>query len=159
MTIYAGIDPGKTGAIVLIEDGRIKAVIDFKDVSMVAQGAILIPCFDIEELRSHGPVIALREDVSGRGGQYTATNQSPDRIFSFGVYTGILSYAIQAAGWQVSTINPTSWKSKLKLIGKSDAAIYKFSETLFSDRSSFPKRHDITDALLLAYMASRMQVA
>ena len=165
MTKYAGVDPGRNGAIAIIEDGAIVTVIDLKKLPMVQQGQILVPLFDIDVLKSYGPVYALREDVSGKGGQWSKSTgikgekeqaQSPDRIFSFGVYTGIVSYAMLAAGWDVETIAPISWKSKLKLIGASDKAIYNYSAKVYDDRAQYPKRHDVTDSLLLAYLSSKI---
>ena len=165
MTRFAGVDPGRNGAVAIIEDGAIVTVIDLKKLPMVQQGQILIPIIDIDLLKSYGPVYALREDVSGKGGQWAKQTgikgekeqaQSPDRIFSFGVYTGIVSYAMLAAGWEVETIAPMTWKSRLKLVGASDKEIYNYSEKVYDDRTQYPKRHDVTDSLLLAYLSSKI---
>ena len=165
MTRFAGVDPGRNGAIAIIEDGAIVAVIDFTKLPMIEQGQILVPMFNIDLLKSYGKVYALREDVSGKGGQWAKQTgikgakeqaQSPDRIFSFGAYTGIASYAILAAGWEVETIAPMTWKSKLKLVGASEKAIYNYSAKVYPDRAQYPKRHDVTDSLLLAYLSSKI---
>jgi crossover junction endodeoxyribonuclease RuvC len=97
-----GIDPGKSGGLAIIEDGKL---IDY----------IITPCDDngvdfnkvADFLKKHTPDVVYIEFVAARPGQGVCS------MFSFGFSTGGLHGVARALNLVVKTVQPRKWQKTL----------------------------------------------
>lgn len=108
-----GIDPGSTGAVALLQDGRLLDVAD-TPVLRTRRGktekAMVNPYALHSLLRAWLPVDqAVLEHVGGIMGQ------SASAAFNFGRATGMAEAAVAALGIPLDTLPPQAWRAYLKL--------------------------------------------
>lgn len=147
---WIGIDPGKTGAGVVIFDGG-QLVADWPGDPAAAAG-ILAEWLDRFEIR-----LAALEKVGARPGQGVSS------MFSFGRNLGAWEGLLAAL--RIPYVMPTPQQWQKGLIMPSDGADPK-DRALVVARRLFPgadlrlkKHHGRADALLLAWWARRQTVA
>lgn len=116
MTVIIGIDPGLSGAIATIKDGRLIGVDDMPvlrlsrngkqkgEIDAIEFGRILAA---INEAAID--VVAYVERVGAMPGQGAAS------IFSFGVSAGVIKGALGALKIPIEYVTPQSWKKFHKI--------------------------------------------
>lgn len=126
--IVAGIDPGKTGALVIAyEDGTIFHF----DVPMNKVKGKPKPAWSQWELEwgsaleFHGPELTVIEDISARPGQGVTS------MFTFGRTLGYAHALAGRARGRIEFVTPSVWKGKLGLLNSDKAASREKCRTLF----------------------------
>ncbi|MGB1226096.1 MAG: hypothetical protein ACPHCN_18410 [Mycobacterium sp.] len=99
MTIIVAVDPGKSGAIACLVDGRPVIVED-----MPADGKEVCPVRVTSILHDMGPDAIALEQVGAR-----PNDRSAQRSFNFGVSFGILR-GICEPTWPTTRVRPTTWR-------------------------------------------------
>jgi len=147
------IDPGLTGAIGCLVDGKFAGVVDMPvggnrvDASALAN---IIEAFD--------PDVVVVEDT-----QPMPKNGSI-ASFSLGLSTGIALGVASTLGHPVARIKPSDWKKKAGLTGKDKKASIHLARELWPTSRSFLERvkdADRAEALLIAraYIINYVQEA
>ena len=141
MKHYMGIDPGYSGAIVVIDEdggfvGSVRLSATEHDVSS----------FVIE----HAPMIsrATLERVSAMPRQGVAST------FKFGTSYGFCRALLVCHQIRFETVTPSTWQRELKCLSKGDKNVTKAAaQRLFPDQKVV---HATADAMLLAEYARRV---
>lgn len=143
-----GIDPGKTGGLVLLEDDE---WIDCLDMPMLQMGNITAPFVDGLAVRrwiiERAPDEIVIEAVASRPGQGVATT------FRFGASYGSVVGVALSTQYPVTLVPPAVWKRRAGLLGTSKDAARLLALKLFPRAtSSLKRKKDIgrADAGLIA---------
>ncbi len=148
--ITIGIDPGLTGAVGVLSDGRFIAV---EDIPTVLKGAGSVK-YEIDAsglirlLREHYKAEedceAVLERVNAMPGQGTSS------IFSLGDSFGCIRACIIAARFPTNYVTPQTWKKHFKLTSDKELS-RSLAAKLFPDAELHLKKHaDRAEALLMA---------
>lgn len=142
-----GIDPGNTGAIVMLDETG--AVVEIHDMPLMANGTkqqvnpaelrnILSPWAAHVEM-------AYLEKVGAMPGQGVAS------MFNFGMGFGVIQGVIAALGIPVKLVAPQSWKKRAGLIGKDKDNARTLAQQLYPS-APLGRKKDIgrADAILIA---------
>lgn len=122
-TQYLGIDPGKTGALTLLDHvGGILWIEDMTDLSGPALGAWITDLLD-----THKAYVVAIERVQGRSGQGGADK--------FSVHCGALQGAIGALGHRCELPTPTTWKKEYGLTKTDKKASRQRAAQLWPDHA------------------------
>lgn len=148
--ITIGIDPGLSGAIGVLNEGRYVDVIDMPVVSK-GSGSVkseVDPAGLIKILRSYAPadeyVMAVLERVNAMPGQGVSS------VFSLGDSFGCARSAIAACRFEMTYIAPSKWKSHFKLTSDKEMS-RALAIRMFPDAPLNLKKHsDRAEALLMA---------
>ena len=149
--IEIGVDPGQTGAIAALQDGRLMSLHDMpvmarlhgkgQEVNSSELSSILMEC------RDGKPCVVLLEQVAAMPGQGSTS------MFHFGESVGVIKGVCGALSISVRMVRPQHWKKKAGLIGKDKDA----SRTLaiqrhpdFSDMLTRKKDGGRADAICIA---------
>lgn len=145
MTIIAGIDPGITGAVAIIEDGR---YLDGLLMPTITNGkrkrcnAAALAGF----LVRHRPALVVLERVGAM------PKQGATSMFSFGHSAGVAEGVVIALGLPLILVAPPVWKRRAGLLGSDKDAARSAAARLFPDAPlSMRKYGGLADALLMAY--------
>jgi hypothetical protein len=166
MTIYIGIDPGKSGAIFVeysVEDFKFY---DLKDLLPSPTSATFVPSLvngifgEIVGDRNPSDFVAVMENVRGfditREGKkaYSASNS-----FNFGMNKGLLLCAIDAIGIRsVFLVDPLTWKASYRL-GSNKTSSVELAIRMRSGLAKYltmAKQHDRAEAFLLAQLGKQL---
>ena len=149
--IIIGIDPGQTGAIAAINDGKVIALHDMPTMPRLHGKGQQVDGYALSMmiLEVHGPKMVLVEAVHAMPGQGVASS------FRFGESVGVVLGVIGALGLPVKMITPQMWKKRFGLIKKpKDAsrtiAIQQHPE--IADMLTRKKDHGRADAILIGKM-------
>lgn len=151
MTIVAGIDPGKTGALSILYDNN---VVSCFDVPMQLVKGKAKPAWTMwaEEWRNalafENPDMIVIEDIAARPGQGVTS------MFSFGRTLGFAHALAAAANIPIHFVTPSVWKGKLGLLNSDKGASREKARTLFpTSAHAFTRVKDDgrAEATLLAY--------
>lgn len=156
LRLILGVDPGQTGAIALLADGRSEGFIDMP-VNARRAGGSEVNAAELSArlratLRQHpgAYVMAVLEAVS------SMPRQGVTSSFRFGESFGIVKGVLAALGIGYILVPPQMWKKHLRLTGcDKDAArtlvIQRFPECA----ENMKRKKDVgrADALLLAHYA------
>ena len=150
--ITVGVDPGLSGAVGVLQDGRFVAV---EDMPVVIKGAGVVknevsPAALLAVLRERVPpvdsVAAVIERVSSRPGEGVASS------FSLGDSFGVARAVLSVARVELTYVTPAQWKKHFKLTADKELsralALRLFPEAAYSLR--FKKHDGRAEALLLA---------
>jgi crossover junction endodeoxyribonuclease RuvC len=150
--ITVGVDPGLSGAVGVLQDGRFVAV---EDMPVVVKGAGVVknevsPAALLAVLRERVPpvdsVAAVIERVSSRPGEGVASS------FSLGDSFGVARAVLSVARVELTYVTPAQWKKHFKLTADKELsralALRLFPEAAYSLR--FKKHDGRAEALLLA---------
>lgn len=154
-----GIDPGLTGALVLLgEDGEAIHLIHDMPTTTGSQGKrtvdgalladVVREALAMTASREGTRLEAIIERVNAMPGQGVTS------MFSFGQSFGILLGVLGALGVRVRLVTPASWKRQAKLTGQDKDAGRQLALQLWPERSSdFARKLDTgrADAALIAY--------
>jgi crossover junction endodeoxyribonuclease RuvC len=148
--ITIGIDPGLSGAIGILNEGR---YVDVVDMPIVSKGSGSVknevdPMGLIKILRSYAPadeyVMAVLERVNAMPGQGVSS------VFSLGDSFGCARSAITACRFEMTYIAPTQWKKHFKLTSDKEMS-RALAIRMFPDAPLNLKKHsDRAEALLMA---------
>ena len=148
--ITIGIDPGLSGAIGILNEGR---YVDVVDMPIVSKGSGSVknevdPVGLIKILRSYAPadeyVMAVLERVNAMPGQGVSS------VFSLGDSFGCARSAIAACRFEMSYIVPAQWKKHFKLTSDKEMS-RALAIRMFPDAPLNLKKHsDRAEALLMA---------
>lgn len=148
--ITVGIDPGLTGAIAILNDGKFVAVLD---MPVVAKGSGVVK----NEVDPAGIITILREHVKSEEGVAVALervnalpNQGTSSVFSLGDSFGCARSAIAACRFETIYIAPSKWKKYFQLTSDKELS-RSLAVRLFPSAPINLKKHsDRAEALLLA---------
>ena len=141
---YIGIDPGKDGALSLIdEDGNVCGIFPFSEVAYVSI------CYQMK-----GRCKCALERVSARPGQGTVS------MFSFGENYGFIRGILEAFNIPYETVRPQKWKKEFGLTSDKKQSIATahrlFPGVDLRKNERCKKDHDgMAEALLLGEWARR----
>ena len=136
--MYIGVDPGKTGAVAILDDkGKYINVLDFGQEGLMSA------------LIDYAPVVkfAYLEKVHSMPGQGVVST------FSFGENFGWWQGVLGSLGIPYTTIRPQDWMKKYSLqkSSASDKPGLEVARTLFPEAPlHLKKHHNRADALLIA---------
>ena len=147
-----GIDPGLSGAIAILEDGKIKELFDMpvmpdgKKNKRQLNSALLVKLIkqNIESLEN---TIMIVEQVNAMPGQGVTS------MFNFGQTFGAIKGICAAIGLPIFFVRPAKWKKHFELINSSkDASRTKAIEMYPSISEQLSRKKDVnkSDALLIA---------
>ncbi|MHC5033454.1 MAG: hypothetical protein ACYTFZ_00235 [Planctomycetota bacterium] len=157
MSAVIGIDPGLTGAIVLVTDaGDCRDLLDMPTkLAETKSRAQTRKVVDAEAVFNHIRRISYGYDtgislVIER--VHAAPGQSASAAFNFGDTFGVLRAAATAAGYEPNFVTPQEWKRFYGLAGPDkDAARGKASELFSGERFARKKDHGRAEAALIAW--------
>ena len=150
--IIIGIDPGVSGAICILTDGKITAIyemptmIDGKKNKKQVNGAEVTNIIN-KELVNEKDINVVIEHVSAMPGQGVTS------MFNFGQSFGVLKGICAALKLPVHFIRPVKWKKHFNLINtEKDASRTKVIEVFPYISSKISKKKDANkaDAILIA---------
>lgn len=132
MHFLLSIDPGKTGAIAIFEDGKLKIVHDPVNGSLTQRFADIL--LDLLDWRYDVTVVI--EKVNGVPGQ------SGPASFNFGRGFGELVGVCIGLGVDPVLIPPATWKWKMNLRGADKAASVDMAKAKWGGEFFYLKKHD-----------------
>ena len=150
--IIFGIDPGISGAICVLKEGKILEVyemptmIDGKKNKRQVNGAEVTNIF-LKDLNNENKAKVVVEHVTAMPGQGVTS------MFNFGQSFGVLKGICAALKLPVYFIRPVKWKKHFNLINtEKDASRTKVIEVFPYISSKIPKKKDANkaDAILIA---------
>lgn len=130
--IICGIDPGKTGAMVILYPDNALTVHDVPTVKMSGKDKPAWKQWDREwrqALDFAGVDLVVIENVAARPGQGVTS------MFNFGRTLGFIHALACASGGAIEMPTPTSWKGKMGLLNSSKGASREKASTLFPRHS------------------------
>lgn len=152
----AGLDPGASGAIAVVEDGLCTDLIDMP-VTMVTVGktakARISPELLAQVLRDLMPLdVAYVEEVA------SMPKQGVSSVFTFGQAHGMLLGAVAASGVRLVRIRPQGWQAMVGLKGADDPRAKAVA--LYPGRVgdlNLVKHAGRADALLIAHVGAMIE--
>ena len=162
MEYFMGIDPGKTGALALIDEkGTAVLVRDWCDGPLLAKELRAIDITYAPKLTIIEKVAAMTRKVTafGKGGkrEVKIIKQGVTSSFTFGANYGWWLGALDSLGFKYQTIAPVSWMARMKIPKKAnsnDKPSLPIARRLFPNMELHLKKHDgRADALMIAEYA------
>lgn len=154
MSAILGIDPGITGAVALIIDGKLLKIWDIPVTEkLVGKGNEINPYLlsdvikEAIEIAGNEPITAHVEDVNARPGQNVTA------IFGFGMSFGMIRGVLASHGISTRLIRASIWKKQAHLIKKDKDASRGVAISHFPEAAHYLKRakdHNRAEAILLA---------
>lgn len=142
MTTIVGIDPGITGGIACIHNGKLADVEPMPVHDSRVDGAAIDHLLTIWE-----PDAVYVEDTQAMPKNGSIAS------FSLGLNTGILIGVIQANAFRLVRVKPQLWKKRMGLSGKDKTASRGLATELFPDfaqRFKLVKNDGLAEACLIA---------
>lgn len=151
-----GIDPGKTGAIALLEDGRLIEVLDMPVTKIKVAGKIrkqLVPADLTDILVRFAPDIVMLESVGVR------PKEGAVGAFSFGRSFGTLEGVTAALRLPCRYVIPAVWKRALNLSSDKTQSRVLASELFPNHADKFKRVKDDgrAEAVLIALYTHQMK--
>lgn len=160
LRLTLGIDPGQSGAIAFIADGRFSEFVDFPTEDRAAGGVMIQADRLADRIRDvlvkhpGAYVYGVIEQVSARPGQGTSG------MFRFGQAEGIARGVLGALKIRIIQVHPQTWKRYLQLTGKEkDDARLMAIRIYPSAAEELKRKKDCgrADALLIGTWAERTE--
>ena len=129
MSRIVGIDPGLSGALALLDGGKLIDLMDMPVHNKRASGRLIAETVD-----RWGPDYSVIEDVHSMPSQGVASS------FLFGLNTGIVIGALQGSGVPMVKIGSGRWKMQMGLRGKPKDASRGLAIDLWPDFADQFKR-------------------
>ena len=156
-SLYIGVDPGNSGAMAFISDGKLLDVfkMPLRDIGVTKERNIidlgkLYAFFAPFEKAYDRNIIALVEDV------HAMPKQGVTSTFTFGRALGAIEGFLQGKGILQYSMQPKAWQTIASVSSKKssiDIANTRFKD-YFTMRAKPNKDHNISDAVLIAWVAS-----
>lgn len=143
-----GIDPGLTGAMASLVDGKLYDVVPMPVISKKVQGNQLA-----DVLRAWEPDVVVVEDLH-------AMPRGSIASFSLGWSTGVAVSVVQTLRYPLVMLRASEWKKAMGLIGKDkDASRLLATEMWPSHAEKFKRKRDdgMAEACLIAEAHRRMR--
>lgn len=146
MSLRIGIDPGASGAIVVLHDSKI---VDF----------LLMPIFkDGKSTRVNGAEVAnfMRKYPGGHvylERVHSMPGQGVSSMFTFGHAAGLVQGVVTALGHPMTLVSPQTWKKRAGLLGTDKDAARSRAIQLFPSWEVLSKKGQgqaLADATLIA---------
>ncbi len=148
MRRIAGIDPGLTGGLALVDgNGGLREV-----VSMPVIASEIQPRIVHEILMTWMPDLVVIEEV------HSMPKQGIASTFKFGKGFGTIIGVVGGQGHPMERVRPQEWKKEFTLVGKDkDASRHKATELWPAMSMKWPRKADngLTDAALIAEWGRR----
>lgn len=133
--LILGVDPGKKGALALIDDdGRLVDVHDMPDATGAALGALVGAL--LADHAPHTVAVAWVELVGSRPGQGVAST------FKFGANWGAILGALGALGVPVELRTPQQWKKAMRVTADKASSRQRATEHWPSEAARFARVKD-----------------
>lgn len=145
--VYIGIDPGKSGAMVIIGDPAV-------------DGPVTVPFDEIDYARVLGAYHGFHQSVAVVERVTAMPKQGVTSMFNFGVNFGFIQGLLTAYGIPFELVSPAKWKREFGVTSDKNTSI-AVAQRLFPDvsllRTERCKKPDdgIAEALLMAEYARR----
>ena len=146
-----GIDPGQTGALAFVENGKVVQVIDMPTMArthgkgnQVDPYSLSLELCKIGTARIDGVVM---EQVAAMPGQGVTS------VFNFGESVGIVKGVLGSLQLPVRMVTPQKWKKTANLIGKDKDAARSLAIQLHPEAAEFlSRKKDVgrADAICIA---------
>lgn len=114
-----GVDPGTTGALALLVDGRLTEIADMPVLGKRVQGNQVA-----DLLREWAPDVVVVEDLH-------AMPRGSIASFSLGWSCGVVVAVVQTLSHPLVRLRATEWKKQLSLVGKDKSASRLLASELF----------------------------
>jgi crossover junction endodeoxyribonuclease RuvC len=151
MTAVIGIDPGQTGAMALLIDGRVESIYDMPTSARLHGKGQQIDASDLASMLRGAmlgcDLVAKVEAVSAMPGQGVSS------MFRFGESIGIIIGVLGTLGIPYQWVTPARWKKSAGLIGKDKDAARTLAIQLHpecADRLTRKKDVGRADSVLIA---------
>ena len=161
--IAISCDPGVTGAIAAVKDGKelvgvfempvLRAVKSAKVVRSVDGAGVARVIRDIMQLDPQEYYSCVIEQTSSMPGQGVAST------FSMGHSRGVVEGVVQTLGLPLTLVTPTVWKKQMKLTSDKEFVRAHIQRLFPSTDLSRKKDHDKAEAIALALWLYRDQFA
>lgn len=116
--LICGIDPGKSGAIAILDRaGDLVAVYDMPTTKTSTGRQAVDPHGVAEILRKHEPSMTVLEQVATRPGEGAVG------AFSFGTSYGVVLGVLAALGLRHKLTRPDAWKKQVGIPAKSEKSV------------------------------------
>jgi len=142
MSVIVGIDPGVTGGLAVIYDGKLAGVEPMPIHAGRADG------MGIDEI-----LVAWEPDHVYLEDTQPMPKNGSIATFSLGLNTGIVIGAVQANQFALHRVKPQEWKKKMGLTGKDKNASRGLARELFpefADKFKLVKNDGLAEACLIA---------
>lgn len=149
MSLYIGIDPGKTGGIACIETTSLQAD-DRIDAFKLSETPHDIGEWLIQKIKIRRPIHAMIERVSSRPGQGVAS------MFSFGRSLGFLEGLLTGTLVPYEYVSPLKWQRAMGCLTGGDKNVSKAAAQRLWPH--YKITHANADALLIAEYCRRTVV-
>lgn len=161
LKLIIGIDPGISGAIAFVSEGKFIAVYDLPTIKIKSKNGtknrIDLESFSLLiDSYSKDVLTAFIEEVGQIG-----TKADPFSSFVFGFSTGLVHGVLGAFSIPINTIRPNIWKAFLGLDSDKNKSMEK-AIRLFPEAAKHLTRkmdHGRAEALLIAYFAWKLSGA
>lgn len=144
--MIAGIDPGASGALAVIDKGRVLDVLDVPKVSGEVD--------NVAWARAWVPLLGQADHVWIER-VHAMPRQGVTSMFNFGQRYGFVIGLVSALGIPVSYVRPAEWKRKVGVAVKADKAASRIrASELFPDSAALWRRkadEGKAEAALIAY--------
>lgn len=160
MRVVLGIDPGQSGAIAVVADGRFDRFIDMPTLPRAAGGLhiddaqLAAVLRGVLHLHQGAYVFAVLEEVSAM------PKQGITSTFRFGESFGVVRGTLGALGIPRIQVRPERWKRHLQLLGKEKDQSRTVAVQLYPEAAGqLLRKKDCgrADALLIASWAESTQ--
>jgi crossover junction endodeoxyribonuclease RuvC len=150
--ITIGIDPGISGAISCLENGKVKWVVDMPSVGKSTGKGFQVDAHGLADIMSGQGKCHVQVEVV-----HAMPGQGVTSMFSFGKSAGIIEGVLAAYEIPYSFVTPQKWKKKFGLTGKDKDAsrgLCLREHPEVADRLTRKKDNGRADAILIAKYAT-----
>ena len=154
--MIAGIDPGLTGAVVILDPKTNTIdIIDMPTVEVIRNGKKkqeLAPALLAAQLAGRNVKKAFLERVGAMPGQGVSS------VFSFGRSVGIVEGVLAAYDMPVTIVPPVTWQKAVGLRGGKDGARERAMQLFPAAAEQFKRKRDDgrADAALIAWYGANL---
>jgi len=136
VTFIVGVDPGKTGAIALLDmhNGELVAVEDMPAIGKHVNAAVVGDM--LNDWQRLGKIVAIVEDVT------SSPQMGVVSAFSFGRSKGIIEGCLGTLSVPVTLVTPAKWKRDIGLRADKDAARQLATNTWPTWADTFRRKKD-----------------
>lgn len=160
MDIIAGIDPGTSGAVAIIDGRRAIYAANLKTTKPQNHKSAIVDAADLADvLDRYGVTHIYCEMVNAMPAKNTNGSRravGTQSMFNFGRSLGAIDGVAAALGIKITYLTPVQWKRSVGLLRRDKDASRTTAETLFPGiELPLKKDHGKADALLIAYAGQR----
>lgn len=164
--LVLGVDPGQSGAVAALADGRFDSFIDMPVVPRLSGGlqidggGLARKVRDVIARHAGAYVVVVKEQVNGMpslpGKSGERRQMGATSAFNFGQSDGKIQCVFEVLGIPMVLVTPAKWKGRLGLVGKAkDCARTLAIQQFPAAAEQLQRKKDVgrADALLIAHWA------